>query len=156
MAGGRRELNRLGDLAALEAACADVGARRLPVEHDADALQVRVEAALRGDHRVAPVVTEARLLPADGANLGHRPRSVAEGPLPSRRADISETQRSGVRTPAVARTDRRSERVRRRRTLAPWPSGLSAPACAAASASSSPSRFAARTTATALVAGSTR
>ena len=42
-------------------------------------LEVRVEAALRGDHGVASVVTETRLLPADGADLGHRPGSVANG-----------------------------------------------------------------------------
>src|SRR6266852_4809087 len=62
-----RASDGFGDLAGLEAARADVRARRLPVEHDADALEVRVEAALGGDHRVAPVISEAGLLPTDCA-----------------------------------------------------------------------------------------
>src|SRR5436305_15159240 len=66
-----RRLDGLLDLAGFEAARADVGARGLALEQDADALEVRVEAALRGDHRMAPVVTEAGLLPANGADLGH-------------------------------------------------------------------------------------
>src|SRR3954454_10718837 len=67
----RRRLDRLLDLAGLEAARADVRSRRLAAEHDADALEVRLEAPLRGHHRVAPVVTEAGLLAADCADLGH-------------------------------------------------------------------------------------
>ena len=59
------------DLAGLEAARADVVAGRLAVEDEPDALQVRVEAPLRGDHRVRAVVPARRLLPADGANPGH-------------------------------------------------------------------------------------
>src|SRR5919204_2556058 len=70
-------LDGLENLAALEAARADVGARRLPVQEHADALEVRVEAALRGHHRMAPVVTETRLLPADCTDLRHRAGSVA-------------------------------------------------------------------------------
>src|SRR5438270_12135368 len=65
--------------ALLQAAGADVGPGRLAVEEDANPLEVRVEAALRGHHRVAPVIAEARLLSADGADLGHRPRMVAKG-----------------------------------------------------------------------------
>jgi len=53
------------DLVALEAAGADVSARRLAVEEYPDALQVWVEAALCSDHRVASVVPETRLLPTD-------------------------------------------------------------------------------------------
>src|SRR5215210_2485977 len=67
----RRGLDGLLDLVALEAARADVRPRRLALQHDADALEVRVEAPLRGHHRVAPVVAEAGLLPADRADLGH-------------------------------------------------------------------------------------
>src|SRR5580765_7462983 len=80
-------LDGLLNLVALEAARADIRARRLAVEQDADALEVRVEAPLRGNHRVAPVVAEAGLLPADCADLGHRRRSVATAaPHPRRRA----------------------------------------------------------------------
>src|SRR5271169_247545 len=72
------DLDGLLDLPCLQAARADIRPLGLAVQDDADALQVRVEAALGGDHRVAPVITEARLLPADGADLGHRRGSVAE------------------------------------------------------------------------------
>src|SRR4051794_38316642 len=75
----RRALNGLLDLAGLEAARADVGAGGLALQEHADALEIRVEAPLRGDHRMAPVVTETGLLPADCADLGHRGRMVAEG-----------------------------------------------------------------------------
>src|SRR6516164_3081314 len=68
---GCERLEGLLDLAGLEAARADVGARRLALDQDADALEVRLEAPLRGDHRVAPVVTEAGLLPTDCADLRH-------------------------------------------------------------------------------------
>src|SRR5262249_25293249 len=77
----RREpttLDGLLDLAGFEAARADVRTGRATVEQHADALEVRVEAALRRDHGMAPAVAETRLLPADGADLRHeRPRSVA-------------------------------------------------------------------------------
>src|SRR6058998_3306710 len=52
------------------------------LQQDTHTLEVRVEAALRGHHRVTPVVAEARLLPANGANLGHRPGSVAAAKRP--------------------------------------------------------------------------
>src|SRR5436190_19280366 len=57
-------LDGLLDPAALQAARADVGPRRLPAEENANALQVRVEAPLRGHHRMASVVAERGLLPA--------------------------------------------------------------------------------------------
>src|SRR5215212_6409605 len=76
--GARASLDRLLHLAALQAAGADVCPGRLAAQEDANPLEVRVEAALRGHHRVAPVVTEARFLPANGADLGHRPGSVAK------------------------------------------------------------------------------
>src|SRR4029079_650674 len=99
-------LNRLLDLAGLEAARTDVGTRGTAVQHDADALQVGVEAALRRDHGVAAAVTEAGLLPTDGANLAHeRLRSVA----------VSEPRLRGD-----ARTDRPS-RARSARTRRPCP-----------------------------------
>src|SRR6185312_3365448 len=81
-----RRLERLLDLAGLEAARADVGARRLALDQDADALEVRLEAPLRGHHRVTPVVTEAGFLPAACADLGHRRPRIAEpisGPCPA-------------------------------------------------------------------------
>src|SRR3954452_24877937 len=69
--------DRLLNLAALEAACAAVRPLRLSAQENADALEVRVEAALRGDHRVAPVVPEAGLLPADCAHLRHGGRQCS-------------------------------------------------------------------------------
>src|SRR5664279_534640 len=53
------------DLAGLEAARADVGALGRAVHEDPDLLEVRVEAALGGDHRVASVLAETGLLPTD-------------------------------------------------------------------------------------------
>jgi hypothetical protein len=73
------ELDGLLHLAALEAAGADVRPGRLAAQQDANPLEVRVEAAFRGHHRMTPVVAEARLLSADGADLGHRRGSVANG-----------------------------------------------------------------------------
>src|SRR5215208_4477291 len=64
-------LDGLLDLAALEAARADVRAARGAAQQHSDALEVRVEAPLRRHHRVRPVVAERRLLPANGADLGH-------------------------------------------------------------------------------------
>src|SRR5690348_6038078 len=69
----------LGHTAALEAARADVCPSRRAVEQDADALEVRVEAPLGGDHRVASVVAEAGLLRADDAHSRH-----AENPFRGR------------------------------------------------------------------------
>src|SRR6059058_2651642 len=67
----RAGLDGLLDLAGLEALRADVGPLGLALQQHADALEVRVEAPLGRHHRVAPVVAEARLLPADCADLGH-------------------------------------------------------------------------------------
>src|SRR4051794_31666084 len=72
-----RALQRPLDLAGLEAAGADVGPRGDATDEDAHALQVGVEAALRGHHGVAAVVAEAGLSPAQGADFRH----VAGGPL---------------------------------------------------------------------------
>jgi hypothetical protein len=74
----RAALERLLDLAGLEAARADVRPHRLPGDQYADALEVRLEAPLRRDHRVAPVVTEARLLATDCADLRHRRPRIAD------------------------------------------------------------------------------
>src|SRR5688572_18079372 len=60
----RRPLDVLEDLACLEAASADVLAARGAVHRDADLLKVRVEAPLRGDHRMAAAVPERRALSA--------------------------------------------------------------------------------------------
>src|SRR5712671_5478838 len=70
MARGRL-LDRFDDFVALEATGADVGALRGALEQDADPLEVRVPAALRGDHRVRAMVAEGRLLPTDCADLRH-------------------------------------------------------------------------------------
>ena len=64
----------LDDLVGLEAAGADVGPQLAAVLDDPDLLQVRVEAALGGDHRVAPGLAERRSLAAAVAYLGHRDR----------------------------------------------------------------------------------
>src|SRR4051812_14709192 len=63
-------------LAALEAAGADVGALGDAVDQHADALEVGIEAALRRNHGVAPVVPEARGLTARDADLRHGARIV--------------------------------------------------------------------------------
>ena len=68
---GRRS-ERLGDLAGLQAARADVDAPRRLADEDPDLLQVRVEAAPGGDHRVAAAVAERRALAAAVTYLGHR------------------------------------------------------------------------------------
>src|SRR5207248_8588975 len=73
-------LDGLLDLAGLEAARADVRTLRLAVQDHPHALKVRVEAPLRRDHRMAPMVAEAGLFPADRADLGHRRPMVAERP----------------------------------------------------------------------------
>ncbi len=62
----------LGDLVGLEAARADVSAQLAAVLFDPHLLQVRVEAPLGGDHRVAAGLAERRSLAAAVANLGHR------------------------------------------------------------------------------------
>ena len=80
--GEHARLEGLLDLAGLQALRADVCTSRPSVEDDADALEVGIEASLRGHHRVAPVVTEGRLLPADGADLGHGRGIVASAVAP--------------------------------------------------------------------------
>src|SRR5262249_55430670 len=93
-----RASDRLDDLAGLEAARADVRARGLAVDQRADALQVGVEAPLRRPHRVAPVVTERRLLPADGADLRH---AAANG-------SGRQSEPDGYRAAAARRCENRS------------------------------------------------
>src|SRR6188508_371396 len=73
-------LDGLDDFAGLETARTDVVAGRLAVEDEPDALQVRVEAALRGDHGVRPVVASRGLLPADGTDSGHAAAECSTGP----------------------------------------------------------------------------
>src|SRR5260370_1763556 len=94
------------DLAGLEALRAHVGALRLALEVHANPLEVRVEAPLRGDHRMAPVITETRLLSTDCADPRHRGGMVAErptspGPWPgaARRDPPSRAQSSRRRRP---------------------------------------------------------
>ena len=65
---GARGSDGLLDLAGLETARADVRPRRLALQEHADALEVRVEAPLRGHHRMAPVVAETGLLSTDCAD----------------------------------------------------------------------------------------
>src|SRR4029078_2586733 len=77
-------LDRFGDPAALEAARADVGTGRRTVEQDPDPLQVGLEASLGGDHGVAPVVAETRLLCTDPADSGH-----ADNPFRTERRQYS-------------------------------------------------------------------
>src|SRR5437588_9039611 len=74
-----RALDGLQYLAGLQAAGADVLSPRSPVDEDPDLLEVGVEAALRGDHRVAAAVAERRPLLAHVTHLRHggRERSSA-------------------------------------------------------------------------------
>src|SRR3954463_13428397 len=72
----RGGLDGLLDLAGLEALRAHVGTLGLALQEDAHSLEVRVEAPLRGDHRMAPMVAETGLLSTDCADPGHRRRSV--------------------------------------------------------------------------------
>src|ERR1700753_3938207 len=62
----------LGDLVGLQAAGADVGADGAAVLLDPDLLQVRLEAALRRNHRVAAGLAEGRFLAAAVTYLCHR------------------------------------------------------------------------------------
>src|ERR1700712_1887049 len=68
----------LGDLVGLKAASADVGAERAAVLLDPDLLQVRIEAALGRDHRVAAGLAEGRFLAAAVTYLCHRTRDGTE------------------------------------------------------------------------------
>ena len=71
---GQMASGRLRHLVGLQAAGADVGAKRAAALLDPDLLQVRVEAPLGRDHRVAPGLAEARALAAAVTYLGHRDR----------------------------------------------------------------------------------
>src|SRR5256885_13505022 len=76
----RGGLDGLLDLAGLEALRAHVGTLRLALQEDAHSLEIRVEAPLRGDHRMAPVVAETGLLSTDCADPGHRRGGVGKSP----------------------------------------------------------------------------
>ena len=77
--GRQRDLGGLDDLVGLEAAGADVGADLAPLVDDPDLLQVRVEAAPGGDHRVASGVAERRSLSAAVTYLGHYESCMVAG-----------------------------------------------------------------------------
>src|ERR1700730_242279 len=82
-----RGLDGLLDLAGFEALRANVCTLRLALQEDAHPLEVRIEAPLCCDHRMAPVIPEAGLLSTDCADPRHRGGMVAErptypGPLP--------------------------------------------------------------------------
>src|SRR5439155_5604483 len=70
-------LCRLRDLAGLQAAGADVDSPGSAAVVDPDLLEVGVEAALAGNHRVAAAVPERRSLSARVTYLCHRRGSVA-------------------------------------------------------------------------------
>src|SRR4051794_10175652 len=70
-ADGRPGLGRLEDLAGLEAAGADVLAARRAADVDAHLLEVRVEASLGRDHRVAAAMAERRTLSTHVTDLWH-------------------------------------------------------------------------------------
>src|ERR1700761_5922825 len=76
-------LGGLGDLVGLQAASADVGAERATVLLDPDLLQVRLEAALRRDHRVAAGLAEGRFLAAAVTYLCHTTRDGTESGDPA-------------------------------------------------------------------------
>src|SRR5919112_5004109 len=71
-------LGVLRDLVALQAARADVDAPGAAAVVDPDLLQVRVEAAPGGDHRVASGVPERGTLAAAVTDLGHRRRDGSD------------------------------------------------------------------------------
>ena len=77
--GESMRLDRFGDLAGLETTCAHVVPGRLAVEDEPDALQVRVEPPLRGDHRVRPAVPGRRPLPTDCADPRHAAAECSSG-----------------------------------------------------------------------------
>src|SRR3954451_13258156 len=89
----RYALSGLCDLVGLEAARADVGAQLAAVLLDPHLLQVRIEAPLGRDHRVASGLAERRPLAAAMTDLCHRVgdgtghRSVAG--LPAVRVDLT-------------------------------------------------------------------
>src|SRR4029453_9938770 len=64
-------LERLGDLAGLQAARADIHAARGLAHEDPHLLQVGIEAPLRGHHRVASAVAECRAPTAAVTDLRH-------------------------------------------------------------------------------------
>ena len=68
---GGQHLGRLGYLARLQAAGADVHTARSAVIVDSDLLQVGIEASLRRDHRVTAAMPERRALTAGMTDLGH-------------------------------------------------------------------------------------
>ena len=74
----RGGLDGLLDLARLQTTRAHISTSRLALQHDPDALEVRIETPLGRDHRMAPVIAETGLLPADCADPGHRVGMVAE------------------------------------------------------------------------------
>ena len=85
-----RRLERLLDLAGLQAPRADVAPARDPVHENAHALKVGIEASVRRNHRMAAVMAERRALSTHCADLGHRRRSIATGRLTGRQAPIRE------------------------------------------------------------------
>src|SRR3954447_6850889 len=62
---------RLGDLAGLQAARADIRALRCAVLDDAHLLKVRIEATLGGDHRVRAALPEGGALAAGVTDSSH-------------------------------------------------------------------------------------
>ncbi len=80
---GQKRLGLL-DLVALEAAGAYICTLCPAIFQDANALDVGVEAALGGNHRVAAVLTERWLLAASDADLRHN-RSIIAGSRPYRK-----------------------------------------------------------------------
>src|ERR1700744_1393541 len=74
---------RLRYLVALQTASADVGAEGAAVLLDPDLLQVRLEAALRRDHRVAAGLAEGRFLAAAVTYLCHTTRDGTESGDPA-------------------------------------------------------------------------
>src|SRR3954447_7814516 len=71
-----RALQRLRDLAGLQAARADVDPARRLADHDPDLLEVRVEPPPRRHHRVAAAVSQGGALPAAMTHLGHEEAGV--------------------------------------------------------------------------------
>ena len=88
----------------------------LPIDQDTNALKIGVPPPPRCHHRVASVVPERRLLPADGADLRHeRPRSLPRirgRPLLQRAQPVSAPTRPGLPASVRGRRDRPSRAQR--------------------------------------------
>src|SRR5947207_8371582 len=100
---GGQHLGRLGYLARLQAAGADVHTARSAVIVDSDLLQVGIEASLRRDHRVTAAMPERRTLAAGMTDLGHSLGQSSERVRRPTGAQIG-GEGAGIRAPVTRST----------------------------------------------------